>query len=270
VSASDGLPARRVGPWSKGKLDYIGRYLGLFSTAMRQKFPIRHYVDLFAGPGRCVVDDGSGQCDGSPILALGVKFPFTVYHFVEKDGRAMAALQERVRREYRDLERSVRFYPGDANAEAEKISSCIPQSALSVVVADPTGLQLAFESLRMLAGGARRADLIYLFPEGMSIKRNEREFLKKEKSKLDAAMGSRDWRGVQGIKVMQFRKELETLGYKAFTGSVVEGEPSFKNRKGVMLYYLVYASKHDRGYDFWRKVRLAVEKREPDLFRGAA
>ena len=43
-------------------------------------------IDLFAGPGRCVLSDDSGEFDGSPILALNTKVPFTTYRTLT-DGR---------------------------------------------------------------------------------------------------------------------------------------------------------------------------------------
>src|SRR6266566_6808642 len=50
TTASDGLPARCVGQWSKDKCYYIGRYAAIFSAGMKDKFPKRDYIDLFAGP----------------------------------------------------------------------------------------------------------------------------------------------------------------------------------------------------------------------------
>jgi len=86
TTASDGLPARCVGQWSKDKCYYIGRYAAIFSAGMKDKFPKRDYIDLFAGPGRCVLSDDSGEFDGSPILALNTKVPFTTYRTLT-DGR---------------------------------------------------------------------------------------------------------------------------------------------------------------------------------------
>ena len=48
----DGLPMRPAGIWAPRKLDYLERYIGIFETSMRQKFPTRHYIDLLAGPGK--------------------------------------------------------------------------------------------------------------------------------------------------------------------------------------------------------------------------
>src|SRR6267378_1651977 len=95
IRASDDLPARCVGPWSRDKFYYVRGYLDIFSRGMRNRFPVRHYIDLFAGPGRCVVDDGSGELEGSPLIALGISHHFTVHHFVDKSRAAISALRAR-------------------------------------------------------------------------------------------------------------------------------------------------------------------------------
>ena len=110
VQASDGLPARCVGPWSRDKLYYIREYLKLFSRAMRNTFPSRAYIDLFAGPGRCVLDDDSGEIEGSPLVALGIPDKFTEYHFAELDDVAMTTLKERVTRSA--LPSMAKYYSG--------------------------------------------------------------------------------------------------------------------------------------------------------------
>ena len=268
VQASDGLPGRCVGPWSRDKLYYIQRYLEIFSQAMRNKFPQRAYIDLFAGPGRCVLDDDSGEIEGSPLVALSIPFKFTAYHFVEADGQAMAALKQRAARAAPQT--PVRYYPGDANELIPELVKNLPASSLNVAVVDPTGLHLRFESLRILTEG-RRLDLIYLFPEGMAVKRNLETFLGQAISPLDDVLGTDEWRlralarrsipelaeeehwEEVGRPIAEiFRKQLQALGYvEVKLGS----EIVVRNRKNVPLYYLIFASKHPLGHNLWDAIR---------------
>jgi three-Cys-motif partner protein len=269
VPAQDGLLARCVGRWSDDKLYYVGGYLQIFARSMRETFPVRHYVDLFAGPGLCRFDDDSGEADGSPLVALGVPHPFTQYHFVDTDGAALEALKRRI--EQRGITASVAYYQTDANEAVDALRAAIPEHALSVVVADPTGLTLRFDALRRLVTG-RRMDLIYLFPEGMSAKRNLEKFLPQEVSLLDEALGSRDWRrrvpaplpsadagdpsawdSVGRPIVEVLRQQLTTLGYREVSlGSEVLVRSTTRN---LPLYYLVFASKHELGHRFWDAIR---------------
>jgi len=92
----DGLPMRESGEWVAEKLDYLERYINIFETSMHQKqWRARHYIDLFAGPGKCVVPETGSIYLGSPLLSLTTSYPFTGYFFVEMDPENVAALQQR-------------------------------------------------------------------------------------------------------------------------------------------------------------------------------
>lgn len=269
VPASDGLPARCVGTWSRDKFYYIRGYLELFGNAMHATFARRAYVDLFSGPGRCVCDDGSGELDGTPLIALGVSHPFTDYHFVESNAGALAALRSRVRG--RSSAQSVTFHDMDANAAVDVIARQLPADALSVSVIDPTGLHLRYENLRKLTNG-RRMDLIYIFPEGMAAKRNVDRFLPQSKSKLDEVLGTRTWRdrvaagltatglGDPLVKweklgrpiVEVLREQLTGLGY---VDVKLGAEVVVRNTKNVPLYYIAFASKSKLGNKFWSAIK---------------
>jgi three-Cys-motif partner protein len=280
VAAGDGLPARCVGPWSLDKLYYVARYLDLFSRAMHQRFPERHYLDLFAGPGWSVLDDGSGEIEGSPLVALSLAHRFTRYHFVDADSTAVLALRQRVARlGWRGPD--VQFYEEDANEIVTRLGRAVPSSALSVAVIDPTGLDFRFDALRILTHG-RRMDLIYVFPEGMAAKRNLQTFLRQDHSALDDVLGTRAWResvaphlrraldrqaywdhvGRPLVQILQDR--LADLGYQSIhLGSEIV---AIHNRRNVPLYYLVFASKHSLGHKFWKAIAQYDPRGQARLF----
>ena len=266
VPARDGFLARSVKPHSIEKLYYIRRYLEIFTKSMRTKFSHRVYVDLFAGPGRCVINDGSGEeFDGSPLLALKMQNPFTEHHFVELDSRAAEALRSRRRTEAPGG--NVVFYEEDANAAARTIADRIPSNSLSLAVIDPTGLHFSFQNLAYLTNG-RRMDIIYLFPEGMCVNRNLTKFLKQPRSPLDDILGTNQWRDcvkipsgadatqrweIAGRPILElFQDQLRGLGYPhVHSGS---SAVEIRNRKNVPLYYLVFASKHPLGHELFEKI----------------
>jgi len=236
---------------------------------MQNTFPERHYLDLFAGPGRCVLDDGSGEIDGSPLVALGIPFQFTEYHFIEVNPEAMLALRTRVARAAAHA--SVTYHDGDANDLVESIVATIPKTSLNVALVDPTGLHLRFETLRRLTEG-RRMDLIYVFPEGMAVKRNIEKFLEQRSSPLDELLGTTEWRPRAQARlslpdpkdpdrhwdqaarpiVEILHRQLTSLGYMEVR---LGSEIVVRNRRNVPLYYLVFASKHPLGHRFWNDVR---------------
>src|SRR5918992_5656567 len=93
--ARDGFDARVSGEWAKEKLYYAARYMSIFNGAMRNKWPSRIYIDLLAGPGRCISNETGEEFDGSPILALTLKNPFSDLVFVESSADLAAALRSR-------------------------------------------------------------------------------------------------------------------------------------------------------------------------------
>ena len=108
-------------------------------------------------------------------------------------------------------------------------------------------------------------DLIILFPQGMSINRNLKQWAESESNALDAFFGTDEWRqiyrnaGGQARNCIRafldlYQKNLKKLGY-AQTNQV--RELLVKSQSGQKLYYLIFASRHPLGERFWKQ---ATEK----------
>ena len=135
---------------------------------------------------------------------------------------------------------------------------------------DPTGLHFHFSSLQTLVND-RRVDLIYLFPDGMDVRRNLERYLKTDQ--LDVVLGTKRWRdkiteelkkypysadaaicpGATKIVFEVFKDQLRALGYSYVSAG---DEIRFKNSKSAQLYYLVFASRHEKGHEFWNKIKV--------------
>lgn len=74
---------RPSGRWAIEKLDYVARYINVFETSMRNKWSVRYYVDLMAGPGKNRLKETGQIILGSPLLALTTTYPFTDYFFAD-------------------------------------------------------------------------------------------------------------------------------------------------------------------------------------------
>lgn len=255
---SNGLIARDSGVWVKEKLYYLEHYLDIFSVGMKNKWAGKLcYVDLFAGPGKCRIRDTKEEVDGSPLIAL--KFNFTKYFFFEADPKCHKALAARVKA--RAPEKDVEIIAGDCNSQVGQIK--LPLSCLGLAFIDPTGVSpLAFDTVRRLAHG-RKIDLIINFHEGMGIRMNIHQHTKKEGGALDSFVGSGRWR--QKFKeapssidevcreiTSEFQANLLGLGY----GMVDCDHIPVRTDQNSLLYYLIFASKHPRGNEFWRKITL--------------
>jgi len=99
--AQDGLRARVSGPWTREKLDCVGRYAAAFMRAMNPKrragiWSELVYVDLLAGPGRGIDRDRTAEFDGSPLRAVKIAPPFDRLFFIDVDKRNIEALRQRI------------------------------------------------------------------------------------------------------------------------------------------------------------------------------
>jgi three-Cys-motif partner protein len=244
----DGLPARLVRWWSKDKLAVVARYMDIFTTGMKDRWRGLAYVDLFSGPGLCIVDEPREVIPGSPLLALRTRWPFDRVICVEADPEAHDALRRRLTAEPRGA--SAVAIPGDCNDVIDRVIAEIPEGHLSLAFLDPTGVSFTLETVRRLVAG-RAVDLVVLFPQGMSVNRNRWQWIgAADDTPLDLMLERRDWRTQIIPEVVLFIERVRELGFAFVEGSGV----TFENNRRARLYYLVFATRSERGLDFWRKI----------------
>ena len=264
----DGLPMRPSGTWVAEKLDYLRRYVDFFETSMRQKWPVRYYIDLLAGPGKNHVRETGEILLGSPLLALTAKHPFTGYFFVDFDDENTQALHERCRASA--LSDRVRVLTGDCNVEIDNILAQMkPDSdrSLNLAFLDSEGLELRWDTVAKLSS-LRRIDLIINYPQG-GLNRVMPQAIQEEGDTLvDGFFGGRDWRAVyqewlvsRGLDLHWrlldlYKSKLQATGYREVKrDDEVGDEPLMRNaKKNAPLYRLLFASKHALGNQFWHAV----------------
>jgi hypothetical protein len=95
VPGVDGLPARVVGPWVDRKVHFTDRFTQMFATGMKNKWPRRTYIELFAGPGQSFDRARGVYLEGSAMRAMRAEF--TDYISVDIDPVATRALRQRTR-----------------------------------------------------------------------------------------------------------------------------------------------------------------------------
>lgn len=269
IPASDGLPARYVGVQSKEKLHYHERYCSIFNRGMQYKWAHRIYVDLFSGPGRCVMDRTGEEIDGSPVIAAKTVPAFTQLFLNDFDANAVKALRGRLERLNVN---SVEYLAEDCNSAAvviaRQLDAIRSPSLLSLSFIDPTNWQIEFESVRLLSSG-RRMDLIILFHHG-SMKwaaDYEPEALSRF---FGDDPGSPEWHRrytrarrqgghTSHALLDHYRERLSGIGYVWFDDRVIVEA----GNNGTPLYHMLFASKHRRGEDFWGKS--AVKKSDGQL-----
>lgn len=271
----DALPTRESGAWVVEKLDYLKRYVDVFETSMHGRpWRRRHYIDLFAGPGKCCVPKGAVYL-GSPLLALVTPHPFTDCFFVDSDSRNIEVLRQRC--SVYSNPGSIRFYCEDANVAVHDIVRHIQAvdrefmegrwSSLNLAFLDPDGLELKWETVASLATLFRMDLIIHYSQMGLN-RYMPTAFAEEQQTAVDDFFGGTEWRTIyeryqrrqtrfiHRELINHYREKLQDLGYKDVRIDLETGhEPLIRNaRRNAPLYRLLFASKHQRGHEFWQKV----------------
>lgn len=274
VSADDGLPTRAVGAWSEDKLFVWHKYIQLTTMAMagQHRFPAGlFYVDLFGGPGICTVRDTAKRLPGSPLIASWAAKPFVHQFIVEADPLLADACTKRLAAAGASMRSTV--YASRCEDVVGDISRRIPRDALTLALIDPEAVNVDFSTIAKLAG-AGRVDLLVLFADAIDAVRNLGPLLDGTDDRLDRMMGpGSDWREAvrslpnweannlrEALSAAFIRQIKSQLGYAEADVKIIEGPHG-------PLYRLVYASKHVRGLDFWRKVDHRDRSGQGGLFR---
>ncbi len=259
VAKDDGLPTRPCGAWTEQKLHIWHRYLEITTSAMVGKSAWEGlvYIDLFCGPAVCQVRESGKRLPGSPLIAAHAAKPFRKLILSDIDESCVAACRSRL--ESSPAKGRFELLTGDCNAIAEAIADKIPRGALSLAFIDPESLDVHFSTLQTIAKD-RAVDFLLLFADATDLVRNV-ELYEKEGSKLDAMLGPgsgwrEDWAALKnrsGMNVRelfpkiyerQIRRHLQYVGLRREVVSGPHGP----------LYSLLYASKHERGLEFWDKI----------------
>ena len=259
VEIDDGLPTRGSGSWAEKKLFFWNRYIEITTTAMvgQRAWPNGvAYVDLFAGPGVCRDKKSGERFPGSPLIAANAPKSFKRILLCDINSDACDACDARLAKS--PAADCYEIFPGDCNVQIDKIVSAIPRRALTLAFLDPTGLHLHFTTVQKLSRHGP-VDLLILFPDAVDILRNaDHYYFDQSDSKLDRVLGERsEWRkrkaelaGADPASIRRlfadiYKDQLRDLaGYDYFDDEVIYG-PSGP------LYRLVYATKHERGLEFW-------------------
>jgi len=271
VSDDDGLPVREVGSWTEGKLFFWNRYIEITTTGMKNRWSGRlAYIDLFAGPGVCRIRDSKKRIPGSPLIAAHAPHDFLKIVAIEYDTKLAKACETRLQNSCRAGQCAVLI--GDCNQRIGDAIRELPIDALTLAFVDPEGLHAHFSTIAELTR-SRRTDLFILFADRMDIVRNVALYAEQERSNLDLVLGPEtQWRdrwnnlpNQNSLNTCQLFEELyrdqlrNQLGYRYFRRKIV-------GPKKNPLYRMIFATKHERGLDFWDKVTRRDKGGQRELF----
>ncbi|MDZ4797949.1 MAG: three-Cys-motif partner protein TcmP [Bryobacteraceae bacterium] len=261
---ADGLLTPEVGGWAAEKYRLLALYDELFATGMKNKWDQRVYIDLYAGAGVSRVHGSGKFLKGSPLIALTLPDPFDKYIFCEGNEDLLEALKTRVER--LRPQANVAYVSGSCDIEVDKILGQIPKGSatnrvLSLCLVDPFDFGLKFETLRRLS--TVFMDFVVLLAIGMDANRNYEHYVDGNSTKIDEALGNRDWRErwrTVGVKRSDFRpflaaefsRSMESLDY--LTKPLDRMRLVRSDQKNLPLYYLALFSRSEIAFKFWDDV----------------
>lgn len=251
--ASDGKPAILLGPWAIEKLHYLKQYCEIFSTGMKNIWKHRIFIDLFSGPGICVIENTGTEENGSPLIALNCKTPFTHYFFVDKNSDFIETLKNRTEAYHNIID----FINKDCNDAIDDIGRKLPDTnALVFTFIDPFNFEIEFNTLIKLTE-KRLMDLLITFHIS-NLKRSihipsitmKRFFPPLDWDELyKECCGS--YRIHERILLDKYEEGLKTIGYSYFDDCIFT-----HNIKHAPLYHLLFASKNKKGKEFFSKISM--------------
>jgi len=277
------MPVQCVGQWVEDKYFFLERYLNATREA-RRKFSDKKnavFIDLFAGPGRCIIKDNQTEIDSGGLRALQrTEAPFNEYYYFDIAKHNVDALDKRTADKT-----GVHLNKGDSNVLVTQLVKDLLKKSFRYHFAfvDPFGPDgLRFETLRELAR-LQRMDMLIHFPIG-AIKRNLPSWINSKDTILDSFLGTTIWRDkLRGasksntfkILIDIFKQQLESIGYPDEGLRMAASEESIyaglstvpiRNTKEVDLYVLILASKHKLAQKIWSSVIKATPNGQKTFF----
>lgn len=260
-TSPDGLPFRCIHRQSSLKLKVLNYYLNIVSVAMKNKKGKRYFLDLFSGPGLCFDRDNGRFMDGSSMIALKLAVPFTNYIFNDVSAITSNALYSRVKSLFPGLAERVVCTNYDTNGEIDAIVKMVDRySSIVVAFIDPNDLSNHFETIRTLSSIAR-LDLIINYPIS-DLKRNY-EIYRGDNNKAKLYLGREKLPSNPENCYRDYKKDIKKLGFVAVEDDL-DKKIKVTTKSRADIYYLIYASKHPKGLEFWCDAKKYIG--EPDLF----
>lgn len=260
-SLTDAKPIRCIGDWGKSKIYYLTQYFGIFSHGMKNKFSGKlNYIEICSGPGRCVCREDGMEIDGTPLAII--KHPYfaniSAAYFVDYSASVVEALNERILKI--DSTGKAKAYIGDYKKTntLDPIIKSIDKNGLNLVFIDPTDCSVPFFTVKYLAERLGRVDFLINVAIYSDAARNFSNIVNRnyDQEKYNSFLGCKFFSRQDVIKAVMENnnKEIRNKFKEAYRNSLTKIGYKFFDLKKIGHYYdLLYATKNEKGLDFWKK-----------------
>jgi three-Cys-motif partner protein len=263
VSATDGLPVRKSGEWAKRKHHYLKNYCGIATVSMRNKFKLV-YLDVMAGPGRCVIEETREEFAGSPLVALD--YDFAEFLFIEEEPDLADGLEQRVAAHPHGGRAKVVRENWIEAAGAGRLK--FDAATLVVAFVDPTGIsQVPMSAMKALAHNPR-IDLLVTIQYRLGIVWNAPQYRRSTSGQtaLDNFLGDQNWRKWDQQEPGEFgRLAVEHFCEKLQREEGFLGSRHISIPENNPLYRFTLFSRHPLAESFWLKILKIDETGQREL-----
>ena len=216
------------------------------------------FIDLFAGPGKCVIKDENREINGGALRVLNrEKAQFNESFFFDISKVNVDSLEKRIDPKFKH-----NIQCGDSNNLVHNLVGDLLKHRYKryhFIFIDPFGPEgLKFTTLIELAK-LERMDMLIHFPI-MAIRRNWKMWIKKENTILDDFLGTKEWRNkivslsknrIFALLINIYKQELSKIGCVF----IFDLRPvTIKNTNNAPLYDLILVSKNPLAQKIWNTV----------------
>lgn len=264
VSILDGLPVRSVGEWAYDKIYRLVQYFGIFSGGMKNQWSALNYIEIGSGPGRCLIREDCTELDGTAIAIVRNRRFSAIQKavFVDASPRVVEILNQRLIA--LGVSPTATASVGDYEDAAKlcEILKDLPQRSLNFVFIDPTECDVPFATIKALVDHIGNADLLINVALGADVNRNIGPAIlssshSKAREKYERFLGVEGFcaqpevidlakrsnhDGLRRKFAETYRQQLRKIGYSHTDIRPVRN-----------YYYLLFASRNQKGLEFWSK-----------------
>lgn len=280
VSIVDELPVRCVGEWAYDKIYRLVQYFGIFAPGMHKKWEREvNYIEICSGPGRCVLRESAEEVNGTALAILKDKnFDYIKNAlFIDRCSEVIEALNARINQlQIEDKATAVVGDFTDHQGLKDILSKLNPRS-LNLVLIDPTECNVPFSTIQLVANELKGVDFIINVALGTDANRNLLEAVrdpsfKKARAKYAEFLGGESFferEDVLAATENNNRADLRKLFADEYKNQLAKLGFEYTDARAVrQFYYLLFASKHPKGLEFWNKACRYAPDGQKELFFG--
>lgn len=266
----DGLYLPVIKRHSLAKIRAHNHNVNVFATATKDSWPQRAYIGLYSGAGRARLEETGEIVETTATAVLRLPYPFTHHVFVDQNENCTTALKKRAGATAPSAQ--VKVLTGDVNVLLPEVRAALPQfgpgnGLLCYCFVDPFDAGLHFTTIREL--GRLRVDFLILLALGLDARRNFQLYLKESDERLGLLIDDPNWRrewqgsrsvlgeGVVKFLMRKFDEAMVRIGYRS--APIEQALPVKVHGKNVLLYHLMFYSKHDLGRKLWNVTRTGID-----------